>query len=256
MGNDDLEPRTQPHLPTAKDDQDRKLLGDIARFGWHMVGIKADDEGQGFAYSVGLCHSFQHPEILVIGLDTDVMFRMINSIGGAVRGEKRFEHLLEYGDVLDGFNVAFRRVEPRYYKAYVGYALWFYRRGDFPLLQCVWPDSQQRYPWHPEFQPALASRQLVLSDDCSWPFHEGKNIACFTTRQVLEGLPILYVSHDNDGDWQFLCGTTNETEDCALVSLGEMLRWDETLVEVADLPGGWSASRDESYLPWHREPIG
>jgi hypothetical protein len=255
-GNHEVSPHARPDPPAAQDDGDRKLLADIERHGWHMLGITEDNDGPAFAYSVGLWHSFEHPEILVIGLGTDVMFGMINGIGEAVRDGNRFEHLFESGDILAGFNVAFRRVEPRYYKGYVGYALWYYQSDDFPILQCVWPDSQHRYPWHPEWPAGLVVRQPVLSDDCSWPFHEGINIACFTTRRVLEGLPILRVSHDSDGDWQFLCGTTTATEDAALVSLAEMLRLDDTLVEVADLAVGWAARRDGADLPWLRELIG
>jgi Domain of unknown function (DUF4262) len=142
------------------------------------------------------------------------------------------------------------------YKEYIGCARWFYRGDNFPILQCVWPDSRYRYPWHPEYAAALALRQPVLNDDHSWPFHDGTNLACLTTRRVLEGLPILHVSHDGDGDWQFLCGTTTETEDCSLVSLGEMLRRDGTLSEVADLPPAWTASRDGADRPWHRDPDG
>jgi hypothetical protein len=51
------------------------------------------------------------------------------------------------------------------------------------------------------------------------------------------------VSHDQDGDWQFLCSTTNETKDGALVSLGDMLGRHGTLGEVADLLEGWMAER-------------
>ena len=109
-------------------------------------------------------------------------------------------------------------------------------------------------PWHPDYPVALRERQPVLSDS-SWPFHEGKNRACFTTKRVLDGLPILLVSHDEDGDWQSLCGTTNETEDAALVCLGEMLGVDEMLGEVADLPESWRAERSEVGGRWVRSRI-
>lgn len=94
-----------------------------------------------------------------------------------------------------------------------------------------------------------------MSDDGSWPFHEGRKRACFTTRRVLDGMPILLVSHDQDGDWQFLCGTTNETKDGALVSLGGLLTQDGTLSGVTDLPGGWRATRQKIGEAWVRSRI-
>ena len=175
-------------------------------------------------------------------------------VGEEVRSEKQFKHLDESGDLLDGYIVAFRTVERRHYRDFVGYARWFYRGDDFPTLQCVWPDSHHRYPWHPEVLPAFIRRQPVLSTDTTWPFHEGKNRATFTTRLVLEqNLPILLVSHDEDGDWQFLCGTTNRPEDGRIVSLGCIFEQDQTLGEVADLPEGWMASRLEIGAEWSRE---
>jgi hypothetical protein len=246
---------SQNHPPAARDDRDRKLLADVDQYGWHLVGIEQDDTGPGFAYSIGLNRSFGHPEILVIGLAVDVMFGMVNGVGELVRGGKRFEHVDESGDVLDGFNVAFRQVELASYDDYLGYAEWFYQGDDFPVLQCVWPDSRHRYPWHNDYPAALRKRQPVLSDASSWPFNEGRNRACFTTRRVIGGLPILLVIHDQDGDWQFLCGTTNDSENGAIVSLGGALDRDGTLGEVADLPEGWRAERPKIGGEWVRSRI-
>jgi hypothetical protein len=71
-----------------------------------------------------------------------------------------------------------------------------------------------------------------------------------------ETLPVLLVSHDTDGDWQFLCGTTNRTEDGRLVSLGCIFERDRTLASVADLPEGWRASRAAVGADWCREKSG
>jgi hypothetical protein len=111
---------SQTDPPASGDEQDRNLIADIDQYGWHLVGIEQDDDGPGFAYSVGLYRSFGHPEILVIGLAVDVMFGMVNGVGELVRGGKRFEHLDESGDVINGFNVAFRQVQVASYDAYLG----------------------------------------------------------------------------------------------------------------------------------------
>ena len=88
-----------------------------------------------------------------------------------------------------------------------------------------------------------------------WPFADKPNTASITTRQVLEGAPILLVTHDeDDGGWQFLCGTTNDPADARVVGLGQMLRRDGTLGELADLPEGWRASRASADGPWGRRP--
>ena len=87
----------------------------------------------------------------------------------------------------------------------------------------------------------------------SWPFADTPNTASITTRQVLEGSPILLVTHDaDDGGWQFLCGTTDDTADARIVALGQMFARDPSLGELADLPEGWKAWRASPKLPWQR----
>lgn len=89
----------------------------------------------------------------------------------------------------------------------------------------------------------------------SWPFADKPNIASITTRQVLEGAPILLVTHDaDDGGWQFLCGTTEDPADARVVGLGQMYKRDASIGELADLPEGWQASRTSADRPWQRGP--
>jgi hypothetical protein len=123
-----------------------------------------------------------------------------------------------------------------------------------PALQCVWPDKVHRYPWHPEANEAFRQRQPLLYDPASWRFQEGSNRAVFTTKPVIhDGLPVLLVSHDKDGAWQFLCGMTNEVDDAAVVPLGSILQRDHTLVDLADLPEGWQARREKIGSAWKRK---
>lgn len=98
----------------------------------------------------------------------------------------------------------------------------------------------------------------MLSDKMptDWPFDDSPNTACITTVHVMERRrPILLVTHDEDeGDFQFLCGTTNNTDDARVVGLGTILRLDPSVAEVADLPLGWRAWREDIGSPWHRAP--
>jgi hypothetical protein len=88
-----------------------------------------------------------------------------------------------------------------------------------------------------------------------WPFADKPNTASITTRQVLEGAPILIVTHDaDDGGWQFLCGTTDDPADARVVGLGQMVKRDATLGRLADLPEGWRASRASPDGRWQRGP--
>jgi hypothetical protein len=89
-----------------------------------------------------------------------------------------------------------------------------------------------------------------------WSFLDPVNTAALTTARVLDGsLPVVLVTHDSDdGMWQFLCGSTNDSKDGRIVCLGCMIQKDPSLFEIADLPTGWQAWRDAPGQEWHREP--
>jgi hypothetical protein len=89
-----------------------------------------------------------------------------------------------------------------------------------------------------------------------WPFKDPPDRRVYTTRFVVEqGFPILVVSHDPDGEWEFLCGTTDKPKDAREVLLGEAVELDERLLEVSDLPVGWRALRSDPGAPWIQEPF-
>lgn len=90
-----------------------------------------------------------------------------------------------------------------------------------------------------------------------WPFDQPRNAAAKTTVQVLmNGSPILQVTHyEADHSWTFLCGTTASEKDGRMVAMEEAVELDPTLLEIAELPPGWSAWRKKVGSQWNRKPI-
>jgi hypothetical protein len=148
----------------TEEDQDKKLISDIQEYGWHVIMIPLDDEGPAFAYSVGLFQTFGHPEIIVFGLDLGVMHQIINLIGEEVRHGRRFADAETVPGILESYDVRFLDVARRHYPDYFGYAHWFYKGDDFPVLQCVWPDKQGRFPTDPDYPEPLRARQPLLAE--------------------------------------------------------------------------------------------
>jgi hypothetical protein len=146
----------------AEDEIEKKLVSDVEGYGWHVIRIADDDEGPGFAYSIGLFKSFGHPEIIVFGLDGMLMHRMINLIGEEIRQGRRFADGDAASGILEGYDVRFREVACRHYHEHCGYARWFYQGDDFPVLQCLWPDKKGRFPTDTGFARALRPRQPSL----------------------------------------------------------------------------------------------
>jgi hypothetical protein len=234
----------------------KKVAADIERHGWHVIKVMADEEGPAFAYSIGLTKTLKHPEIIVVGLGLDVMHGMINTAGKMIRDGQPFKAKRSYRGLLAGdYECSFRTVHASRYDEWVGQAQVFYDGDDFELLQCVWPDREGRFPWEPKVHGGFVGAQPILDGpDVPWPFREERATEVFTSRQVLEDrLPILEVSHDDDGDWQFLCGTTDDEDDARMISLAHALALDPSIGELADLPPGKSARRKRAGARWIRD---
>ncbi len=93
--------------------------------------------------------------------------------------------------------------------------------------------------------------------DAPWPFDQPRDCAVITLRSIISGdRPILHVSHDaDDHGWQFLDGSDEvDMADAAVVSLASVVLRDSTLLQVADIPPGWIASRTSVDSPWQRSP--
>jgi hypothetical protein len=87
-----------------------------------------------------------------------------------------------------------------------------------------------------------------------WPFDQPRNCAAFTLRQVMQKQePILRVNHDaEDHGWQFFGSTGANIKDAMIVSLEEVVQLDLSVLEIADLPPGWHATRESTMHSWIR----
>ena len=153
------------HDPRCEGANDAKILADVAEYGWHVVKVFEKDETPAWAFSIGLYCNFNHPEVVVFGLDSDLMHSVINSIGDAVRTGTKFEVDANYQDLIEAYSCTFKPVRPVWYRDFLGYANWFYKDQSYPVLQCIWPDRNSRYPWEPEFNPNWLWAQPLLFNE-------------------------------------------------------------------------------------------
>tara|TARA_R110001592_G_scaffold343029_1_gene633216 strand:+ start:59236 stop:60090 length:855 start_codon:yes stop_codon:yes gene_type:complete len=87
-----------------------------------------------------------------------------------------------------------------------------------------------------------------------WPFDDPVNLATFTTKYIVENRhPLMLITHDEEGDWQFLCGTTNNSDDVKISCFGCIYERHPEIAEFSNLPRGWLAWREDENSPWIRE---
>ena len=58
--------------------------------------------------------------------------------------------------------------------------------------------------------------------------------------------------YDDDDSWGFQSGKPVTMEDAQVVGMGCIIRMDDSLFEIADLPPGWSAERTAVGGVWRR----
>jgi hypothetical protein len=147
------------------DPAQRKLVLDVEQYGLHVVRILPEGGVPGWAYSIGLQDSYQHSEVVVFGLPGEVAHDLVNALAVRIREGERFEAGDEIGDLLKGVTCTFRTVRELWVAELMGWMRWYYGDTPVPVLQCIWPDLEQRYPWDGEFNPDWVGKQPLL-------FHE------------------------------------------------------------------------------------
>jgi hypothetical protein len=116
------------------DKHEQFILDALGRTGWSLISVF--DNQPPFTYSIGLMHTFEHPEVVIFGLEIKLMSAIINGIGRMIRGGRRFEEPGLYEDILEGFACKFVPVLQKHHEEYLGYAMW-HRRYDWKKERCA-----------------------------------------------------------------------------------------------------------------------
>ena len=138
---------------------DELIAQDVERLGWSCLTIHDIDPP--FAYTVGLMHSFGHPELILFGRPEDDG-AILADLVAAIRAGSRIDEPKEY-NLLEGFPVATRRVHETQHEQHLGFAMGFLRNmrriGELEAVQVFVPDVDGRYPFQPNCaQPVYESQ--------------------------------------------------------------------------------------------------
>lgn len=100
----------------------------------------------------------------MFGLSEELEHVMINNAGHDIKnGTRRFSAGNYYDEFLGGFDVLMIEVDDAERKKHATWADWFYDRQTFPLLQCVWPNTQGIWPWQEAADDEFKSMQPLLA---------------------------------------------------------------------------------------------
>jgi hypothetical protein len=146
----------------GEDASEQKVIDDVAKFGWHCVNILPDGEYGPYSFSIGLHHTYDHPEFIIVGLPSNIAHEIINIAVEAIQRTQPIDLSKPTDELLKAYSCCFVEVPQSAYRDYVGFGLWFYEGAKFPLFQIVWPSRAGEFPWHPNAPAAFRDNQPVL----------------------------------------------------------------------------------------------
>jgi hypothetical protein len=142
---------------------DLKVIEDIEKHGWSDMSIFPVEGHPGlpFNYTVGFSTHHDQPELLIMGMDHRQMHGVLSSAFARMEDGERFRAGEYFNEVLVEHRVAFVEIA---HPVDTEYPMTMTRRlmGDFKALQLVWPDMNDRFPWHVGFDKDYLDHQELL----------------------------------------------------------------------------------------------
>lgn len=145
-----------------RDDMEDVVRRNVHEYGWHAMKIPGDAEGPPFIYTIGLYETYDHPEILCVGLPLDVAHDALWQCARHIDRGGKLEHGTRFSEAFENAACELRAVAPKYYAEYLGYAIWFYGGIGFPVVQLVWPDRDGRLPFEQGCLQTVVDKQPAL----------------------------------------------------------------------------------------------
>lgn len=268
--------RTRRFRAVDLSEVDSRTIAHIEDFGCEVVQVKASAAGPGWSYTVGVYDTCGKPEVITVGLTDETAHHLLNEAAQRLRNDVPLE-IGRHNEMIDAVGCEFRLVDPKWVKQLMGWATWYYDGNDFPVLQAVYPDLQNKFPEDAGFDEAF--RQPLLQTNATstqvetdfwastdpasslfnWKFSDPPHTGVYVSKAVHSGdEPITYVSHDaDDGAWQFLGDSMAEDGEGVLSCFHHLVDDDPTLNDLADLPlGSWAerATPEDAWVRRLHEP--
>ena len=251
---------------------DARTIGHIEEHGCSVLNVKRSQYGLGWAYTIGVFDTCGKPEIITVGLPPETAHFSLNEAANLLRAGVDLTKS-RHRDIVGKVECEFRPVGRKWIEQLMGWAIWYYGGSEFPVLQAVYPDLENRFPENQQFdsqfeqplmQPSAPMTKVendfwASTDPKSslfdWKFPDPPHTRVFLSEAVHKGAEaITFVSHDaEDGAWQFLGDSMSDGGGPVISCFHHPIDQDTTLTELADLPLGWYAEREKVGKPWVRK---
>lgn len=143
---------------------DAKAIADIEKYGLHVISVMEDDEHAPFTYSIGIEQSLGMPELIVIGLKSNVAHSAINECYRQMKEKGAMTPGARVAGLLGGgFECLIGEASSAKVAEYMHWARWLYKGRPFRAYQIIWPSTSGVFPWEPGASDWFIERQALLA---------------------------------------------------------------------------------------------
>ena len=125
----------------------RRLLAEVRTRKWTVLGVAEDDGFPGWAYTVGLTHTYGLAELAMFGLDVDDLQHWVGKLGSAMASGRVTSTDGPIDRAVLGLPVHLRLIDTSWCEPLFGMAHNFQQGSPFSVRQMVWGDRGGRFPW-------------------------------------------------------------------------------------------------------------
>ncbi len=153
----------QLQVNDCMDEYEHNILQNIEQFGCSVTSVfDPEEEHPPFSYSIGIPKSSNAPELIIVGLSSELSHWMINEYNRRVRDGEHFQPDVLYLGFLEGFAVKFSPVACVHKAEYMRSACWLHKGPEFAALQLIWPNASAVWPWDEAVSDWLRANQPIL----------------------------------------------------------------------------------------------
>lgn len=136
----------------------KKIEDDIAAYGWHCLSVRdsindPEPDFVPFSYTIGLTTTFDHPELIIFGLDTNIAHGILSACASQVREFGPLPENRRIPDILErSLDVVVRPMNSSHFAEYIGTALRYFDSSRVLVSIVFWPDVNNVFAWEPGYE--------------------------------------------------------------------------------------------------------
>jgi hypothetical protein len=133
--------------PARLDAHEQNYVANIRKHGWTEMRVAAGKNLPGFSYTTGFWLKLDFPELIVFGLEGEVVRDTFWHMYRTLEAGQRFAVGVREDKIFENVPAVLLPVSPQHYRNYLGWNRWFYGNDMFECLQLIFPDIDGHFPW-------------------------------------------------------------------------------------------------------------